>query len=51
MNPMSIGWAYIDAVGNLKAHGQIPLQTGLAKGKQQAQTVNACRELSALATK
>jgi hypothetical protein len=51
MNPMSIGWAYIDAVGNLKAHGQIPLQTGLPKGKQQAQIVKACRELSALATK
>jgi IS605 OrfB family transposase len=51
MNPGSIGWAYIDAVGNLKAHGQIPLQTGLPKGKQQAQIVKACRELSALATK
>jgi IS605 OrfB family transposase len=51
MNPLSIGWAYIDAVGNLKAHGQIPLQTGLPKGKQQAQIVKACRELSALATK
>jgi hypothetical protein len=25
MNPGSIGWAYIDTVGNLKAHGQIPL--------------------------
>ena len=41
MNPLSIGWAYIDAVGNLKAHGQIPLQTGLPKGKQQAQIVKA----------
>jgi hypothetical protein len=51
MNPLSIGWAYIDAVGNLKSHGQIPLQTGLPKGKQQAQIVKACLELSALATK
>jgi IS605 OrfB family transposase len=51
MNPLSIGWAYIDAVGNLKAHGQIPLQTGLPKGKQQAQIVKACLELAALATK
>jgi IS605 OrfB family transposase len=51
MNPLSIGWAYIDAPGNLKAHGQIPLQTGLPKGKQQSQIVKACLELAALATK
>ena len=51
INPGSIGWAYIDAVGNLKAHDQIPLQTGLPKGKQQAQIVKACLELAALATK
>ena len=51
MNQGSIGWAYIDAVGNLKAHGQIPLQTGLPKGQQQAQIVNACLELAALAKK
>jgi IS605 OrfB family transposase len=51
MNPLSIGWAYIDTVGNLKSHGQIPLQTGLPNGKQQAQIVKACLELSALATK
>ncbi|MEY3866388.1 MAG: hypothetical protein RLZZ338_279, partial [Cyanobacteriota bacterium] len=51
MNPMSIGWAYIDPEGNLKAHGQIPLQTGLPKGQQQAQIVNACLELAALAKK
>ena len=51
MNPGSIGWAYIDTEGNLKAHGQIPLQTGLPKGQQQAQIVKACLELSALAIK
>jgi len=51
INPGSIGWAYIDTVGNLKAHGQIPFQTGLPKGKQQAQIVKACLELSALAIK
>lgn len=51
INPGSIGWAYIDAVGNLKSHGQIPFQTGLPNGKQQAQIVKACLELAALATK
>jgi IS605 OrfB family transposase len=51
MNPGSIGWAYIDTKGNLKAHGQIPLQTGLPNGQQQAQIVKACLELSALAIK
>jgi len=51
LNPGSIGWAYIDSEGNLKAHGQIPLQTGLSNGQQQAQIVKACLELSALATK
>lgn len=51
MNPGSIGWAYIDTEGNLKAHGKIPLQTGLPNGKQQAQIVKACLELSTLATK
>ncbi|MDF0556643.1 IS200/IS605 family accessory protein TnpB-related protein, partial [Kamptonema sp. UHCC 0994] len=51
MNPGSIGWAYIDTVGNLRSQGQIPLQTGLPNGKQQAQIVKACLELSALAIK
>jgi len=51
MNPGSIGWAYIDTEGNLKAQGQIPLQTGLPNGQQQAQIVKACLELSALASK
>ena len=51
MNPGSIGWVHIDAVGNLKYHGHLPLQTGLPNGKQQAQIVKACLELSALAIK
>ncbi len=42
MNPGSIGWAYVDRDGNLKAHGQIPLQMGLPSGKQDAQIVSAC---------
>ncbi|MEC4882543.1 MAG: hypothetical protein SAL70_14560 [Scytonema sp. PMC 1070.18] len=49
MNPGSIGWAYVDRDGNLKAHGQIPLQTGLPNGKQDAQIVDACLQLAALA--
>ncbi|MGB8691450.1 MAG: hypothetical protein WCD53_29575, partial [Microcoleus sp.] len=50
LNPGSIGWAYIDKEGNLKAHNQIPLQTGLPQGQQQAQIVKACRELAKLAS-
>jgi hypothetical protein len=42
MNPGSIGWSYVDTEGNLKAHGQIPLEMGLPSGKQQAQIVDAC---------
>jgi IS605 OrfB family transposase len=49
MNPGSIGWAYIDGNGNLKAHGQIPLQMGLPSGKQDAQIVDACLQLTTLA--
>lgn len=49
MNPGSIGWAYVDIHGNLKAHGQIPLQMGLPAGKQDAQIVDACLQLAALA--
>jgi IS605 OrfB family transposase len=51
INPGSIGWAYIDAVGNLKSHGQIPFQTGLPNGQQQATIVKAGLDLAALATK
>ncbi|MBD2491996.1 hypothetical protein [Aulosira sp. FACHB-615] len=50
MNPGSIGWAYIDKDGNLKSHGQIPLQMGLPSGKQDAQIVHACLHLARLAT-
>lgn len=49
MNPGSIGWAYVDGDGNLKAHGQIPLLMGLPTGKQQAQIVDACLQLAAMA--
>ncbi|MBO1349516.1 MAG: hypothetical protein EBE86_019990 [Hormoscilla sp. GUM202] len=49
--PGSIGWAYVDHDGNLKAHGQIPLQMGLPSGKQDAQIVDACLQLAALADK
>jgi len=50
MNPGSIGWAYVDKDGNLKAHGQIPLQMGLPKGQQNTQIVDACLQLATLAT-
>ncbi len=51
MNPGSIGWAFVDHDGNLKAHGQIPLLWGLPRGKQDAQIVEACLQLAVLATK
>jgi hypothetical protein len=50
MNPGSIGWAYIDFQGNLRAAGTIPLQTGLPTGKQDAQIIDACLQLAVLAT-
>lgn len=50
MNPGSIGWAYVDGDGNLKAKSQIPLEMGLPRGKQQAQIVEACLSLATLAT-
>ncbi|MBD2491698.1 hypothetical protein [Aulosira sp. FACHB-615] len=49
LNPGSIGWAYIDKDGNLKAHGQIPMLMGLPSGKQDAQIVHACLQLARLA--
>jgi len=49
INPSSVGWVYVDAQGNLQAHGQVPLQQGLSQGKQQAQIVDACLQLVALA--
>ncbi|MEQ9545036.1 MAG: hypothetical protein RIK85_03420, partial [Marinobacter sp.] len=48
LNPSSIGWAYVDGQGNLKAQGTIPIKTGLT-GKQEAQIVDACLKLAALA--
>jgi IS605 OrfB family transposase len=51
LNPGSIGWAYVDLQGNLKAKGQIPLLMGLPQGKQQAQIVKACLELVKRAVK
>ncbi len=51
LNPGSIGWAYVDADGNLKAKNQIPLQVGLPQGSQQAQIVDTCLQLAVLATK
>lgn len=49
INPGSIGWAYVDTDGNLKASGQIPLIMGFPTGKQDAQIVDACLQLAALA--
>jgi IS605 OrfB family transposase len=49
LNPGSVGWAYVDRDGNLKAKGNIPLLTGLPKGKQDAQIVDACLQLVTLA--
>jgi hypothetical protein len=50
LNPGSIGWAYVDRDGNLKAHGKISLQPELPSGKQEAQIVDACLQLVNLAT-
>ena len=49
LNPSSIGWAYVDGQGNLKAQGTLPFQTGLPTGKQDAQLVDVCLKLAALA--
>jgi len=49
MNPASVGWSYVDQEGNLKAKGKLPLLMGLPKGKQQAQIVDACLQLTTLA--
>ena len=50
LNPGSVGWAYVNGDGNLKAQGKIPLQMGLPQGQQQAQIVDACLQLATLAT-
>ena len=49
LNPSSIGWAYVDGQGNLKAQGTLPFQTGLPTGKQDAQIVDVCLKFAALA--
>jgi len=49
INPASIGWAYCDANGNLKEHGQIPLEMGLPKNKQNGQITNTCLKIKQLA--
>lgn len=51
LNPSSIGWAYIDDLGNLRACGKIPMLTGLPRGKQDAQIVDACLQLATLAAR
>ncbi len=51
INPGSIGWAYCDADGNLREHGQIPLEIGLPKNKQDGQIVKACLQIQELADK
>jgi IS605 OrfB family transposase len=50
LNPGSIGWAYVDMDGNLKAQGKIPLLMGLPTGQQDAQIVAACLQLAAVAS-
>jgi IS605 OrfB family transposase len=49
LNPTSIGWAYVDYQGNLKASGKIPLQPDLPSGKQTAQLVDVCLQIAVLA--
>lgn len=49
INPSSIGWAYVDFQGNLKAQGKIPLQSGLSRNYQDAQLVDACMQLAYVA--
>lgn len=49
LNPTSVGWAYVDFQGNLKASGKIPLQPDLPKGKQIAQLVDVSLQIAILA--
>ncbi|NEP43444.1 MAG: IS200/IS605 family element transposase accessory protein TnpB, partial [Okeania sp. SIO2H7] len=51
INPGGIGWVYCDADGNLREHGQIPLEMGLPKNKQNAQITNACLAIQQLGDK
>lgn len=50
LNPTSIGWAYVDYQGNLKASGKIPLQPDLQSGKNQVQLVDVCLQIAVLAS-
>ncbi len=49
LNPTSIGWAYVDYQGNLKASGRISLQPELPLGKNQAELVDVCLQIAVLA--
>jgi hypothetical protein len=49
LNPTSIGWAYVDYQGNLKASGKIPLQPDLPSGKQTSLLVDVCLQIAVLA--
>ena len=50
LNPDSIGWAYVDYQGNLKAKGKIALQlSGFRKGQVKAIIGDAVKELTILA--
>jgi IS605 OrfB family transposase len=50
LNPDSIGWAYVDCQGNLKASGQIALHlSGKRKGQVKAIIGDAVKELTILA--
>lgn len=51
LNPGSVDWSYIDKNGNLKDHGVIKLQSGLPKGKQQAEYLRAIKILHEKADK
>lgn len=51
LNPSSVGWAYVDKDGNLKDHGTISLQSGLPKGKQQAEFLRVVEILHEKANK
>ncbi|MEQ9485994.1 hypothetical protein [Coleofasciculus sp. F4-SAH-05] len=45
LNPGSVGWSYVDRDGNLKHHGQIPIEMGQPRGKQDAAIRQVCFRL------
>ena len=51
LNPSSVGWSYVDKDGNLKDHGTIRLESGLPKGKQQAEYLRVIKILHEKAEK